>query len=325
MFKTLKYNNNKLNHKSNNNKQLNNKSNDYIDNILKYNNIQKITNIYQEKYLNGNSTGLGDFIRGSIFLLQYCRLYNIECNISLKNHKLFKFLNNYDNNIYNNDLTIIKNTELNCKLFDVKNEIKYITYNTFESIHLFNSYLFNIKDTYNNNNLNINTHFFPLYENILPEHKEHIKKLFEPKDTIKNIAYNALKEMNLTIGNYKLIHIRCGDKELIDNIINTNAHDKILNIVKDYDKDILVISDSNKLKEKIKLKYPVINIFKNKIKHIGEGVANNDDTYISLLVDLLFISLSKEVLGLSTLHHGSGFSEWVSRINNIPYKCLFIE
>ena len=104
---------------------------------------------------------------------------------------------------------------------------------------------------------------------------------------------------------------------LIDNIINTNAHDKILNIVKDYDKDILVISDSNKLKEKIKLKYPVINIFKNKIKHIGEGVANNDDTYISLLVDLLFISLSKEVLGLSTLHHGSGFSEWVSRINNL--------
>ena len=132
--------------------------------------------------------------------------------------------------------------------------------------------------------------------------------------------------MNLTIGKYKIIHIRCGDKELIDNIINTTAHDKILNILKDYNnKDILVISDSNKLKEKIKLKYPLINIFKNNIKHIGEGVNNNDENYISLLVDLLFISLSNEVFGLSVLHHGSGFSEWVSKINDIPYKCLFIE
>ena len=321
MFKKLNYSKSKNSFKHSFKNKLDNTLTNKIDII----DVKKITNVYQDKYLNGNSSGLGDFIRGSIFLLQYCRLYNIECDISLKNHSLYKFLNTYDNEITNSDLTIIRNKELNCKLFDVKNEIKYITYTTFESIQLFNSYLFNIKDTYKDNNLNINTHFFPLYNNILPEHKEYIKHIFEPNDNIKNIVYNALKEMNLTIGNYKVIHIRCGDKELIDNIININTHDKILNILENYNTNILVISDSNNLKEKIKLKYPVINIFKNKIKHIGEGVANNDDTYISLLVDLLFISLSKEVLGLSVLHHGSGFSEWVSKINDIPYKCLFIE
>ena len=301
----------------------------YDDTLLKIKKdikpIKKITNIYQEKYLNGNITGLGDFIRGSIFLLQYCRLYNIECVISLKNHKIFKFLNMYDNKTNDSDLTIFRNKDINCIPNHIKNEIKYINYTPFETIQLFNSYLYTIKDTYKNNNLNINTIFFPLYENILPEHKEHIKRIFEPTDTIKNIVYNALKEMNLSIMKYKVIHIRCGDKELIDNIINTTVHDKIVNILQSYNSpNILVISDSNKLKEKIKLKYPLIHIFKNDIKHIGEGVTNNDDNYISLLVDLLFISLSNEVLGLSALHHGSGFSEWISKINDIPYKCLFI-
>ena len=81
------------------------------------NKIKKIINVYQEKYLNRNSTGLGDFIRGSIFLLQYCKLYNIECEISLKNHNIYKFLNNYNNDSNTPDLSIEKNIDLNIKKF----------------------------------------------------------------------------------------------------------------------------------------------------------------------------------------------------------------
>ena len=289
--------------------------------------IQKITNVYQEKYLNGNSTGLGDFIRGSIFLLQYCKLYNIECDISLKNHNIYKFLNNYDNDSNTIDLTIIKNIYINCKSFNiVNNEIKFIMRSKEDTLNFFNFYIKSIKHTSINNNLNMNAHFFPLYENILFEHKEYIKKIFEPNDTIKKIVYSALSDMNLIIKKYKIIHIRCGDKELIENIIDTTIHDKILNVLNDYvDDNILIISDSSKIKEKIKIKYPQINIFKQNIQHIGEGVQNNDDSYISLLVDLLFISLSNDVLSLSVLNHGSGFSEWVSKMNDIPYKCLSVK
>ena len=290
------------------------------------NKIKKITNVYQEKFLNGYSTGLGDFIRGSIFLLQYCRLYNIECDISIKNHKIFKFLNIYDNTMNEPELNIFSNRQINCLRFDIEPEIKNINYTYFETIQLFNSYLYSIKDTYTHNNLNINTIYFPLYDTIIPEHKECIKRLIEPNDAIKTIAYNALTEMKLSIMKYKVVHIRCGDKELIDKIINITKHDKILNILEKYNNtNILVISDSNALKEKIKIKYPLIRVFKNNIKHIGEGVINNDNTYISLLVDLLMISLSNEVLGLSVLEHGSGFSQWISIIHDIPYKCLYID
>jgi len=289
--------------------------------------VNKITNVYQEKYLNGNSTGLGDFIRGSIFLLQYCKLYNIQCEISLKNHNIYKFLNNYDNDSSTPDLNIIKNMYINIKSFHIVNdEITYTSRSQEESLNFFNFYIKSIKYTSINNNLNIHTHFFPLYENILFEHKEYIKKIFEPNEIIKTIVYSALSDMNLMIKKYKIIHIRCGDKELIDNIINITIHDKILNVLNDYvDDNILIISDSSRLKEKIKIKYPQINIFKQNIRHVGEGVQNNDDTYISLLVDLLFISLSNNVLSLSVLNHGSGFSEWVSKMNDIPYKCLSVK
>jgi hypothetical protein len=289
--------------------------------------IQKITNVYQEKYLNGNSTGLGDFIRGSIFLLQYCKLYNIECEISLKNHNIYKFLNNYKNDSNEMDLTIIKNVYINCKSFNiVNNEITYIMRSQSDTLSFFNFYIKSINYTSINNNLNMNAHFFPLYENILSEHKEYIKKIFEPNDSIKKIVYSALSDMNLMIKKYKIIHIRCGDKELIENIIDISSHDKILNVLNEYVNDnILIISDSSKIKEKIKIKYPQLHIFKQNIQHIGEGVQNNDDSYISLLVDLLFMSLSNDVLSLSILNHGSGFSEWVSKMNDIPYKCLSVK
>jgi hypothetical protein len=133
--------------------------------------------------------------------------------------------------------------------------------------------------------------------------------------------------MNLIKQKYKIIHIRCGDKELINNIIDDTIHNKIINKINNYiqDNSVLIISDSNAIKEKIKLKYPKVSIYKNNISHIGEGVKNSDNNYISLLIDFLFISFSNEVVSFSTLHPGSGFSEWTSKIYDIPYKCYFIE
>ena len=309
-----------IKHKINNNKSI-------IDNNAMNIKIQKITQIYQDKFFNGDSTGLGDFIRVSIFILQYCKLYNIECDISLKNHNLYKFLNNSTpSDIIRNDVSIIQNKDLNCKMFDVRNDtIKCISYPPTESIQLFNKYLISIYN--NNNHLKINTIFFPLSDTILLEHKEYIKKVFEPKEYIKIIVHKELIKMNLIKQKYKIIHIRCGDKELINNIIDDTIHNKIINKINNYiqDNSVLIISDSNAIKEKIKLKYPKVSIYKNNISHIGEGVKNSDNNYISLLIDFLFISFSNEVVSFSTLHHGSGFSEWTSKIYDIPYKCYFIE
>lgn len=96
------------------------------------------------------------------------------------------------------------------------------------------------------------------------------------------MAHDELNRLNLS--NYKIIHIRCGDDELIRNIINDDLHNNVLTKIKDYmDDTILVIGDSNIVKNKIKIKYPHVNIIQNTLSHIGEGVTNSDNSYISLL------------------------------------------
>ena len=70
-----------------------------IDLTLKLLQLTKpiIENIYQEKYINTSATGLGDFIRGSYFLMQFCDDNNISYNINLLNHPISQFLEIYIN------------------------------------------------------------------------------------------------------------------------------------------------------------------------------------------------------------------------------------
>ena len=56
-----------------------------------------IENVYQEKYRKKNATGIGDFLRGSYFLMQFCDKYNFSYNINMLNHPVSKFLEIYQN------------------------------------------------------------------------------------------------------------------------------------------------------------------------------------------------------------------------------------
>ena len=61
--------------------------------------IQNFYNVYQSKYNSGkaNATGLGDFIRGSYFLMQFCEESNLLFNINILNHPISQFLEIYQN------------------------------------------------------------------------------------------------------------------------------------------------------------------------------------------------------------------------------------
>lgn len=143
----------------------------YQETKLNNNLIQELphtlTNVYQEQFSNGYSSGIGDFIRGSIFLLQLCKLYNINCEITFKNHQISKFLNISNNNPIN-DLTITRDIgKINIISFNVNDKIQYTVASVNESIKLFKKYIFE-----NRLHRFINTIFYPLYSDILVEHKE---------------------------------------------------------------------------------------------------------------------------------------------------------
>ena len=68
-----------------------------ILNILQLTNVT-IENVYQEKYgPDINASGLGDFIRGSYFLMQFCEENQLLFNINMLNHPISRFLEFYQN------------------------------------------------------------------------------------------------------------------------------------------------------------------------------------------------------------------------------------
>ena len=59
-------------------------------------NIKTICNVYQEQYKNGTyATGLGDFIRGCYYLINFCETYKIDYKIMI-NHKMKTYLKKYE-------------------------------------------------------------------------------------------------------------------------------------------------------------------------------------------------------------------------------------
>ena len=53
--------------------------------------IEKIIHVYQLEYSNGKPTGFGDYLRGSLFLLQICNKYNLEFDIDMNAHPISFF------------------------------------------------------------------------------------------------------------------------------------------------------------------------------------------------------------------------------------------
>lgn len=48
--------------------------------------LKKIINVYQLNYTNGVSPGLGDFLRGCLFIAQLSSFLNIDFDIDISNH-----------------------------------------------------------------------------------------------------------------------------------------------------------------------------------------------------------------------------------------------
>ena len=96
--------------------------------------------------------------------------------------------------------------------------------------------------------------------------------------------------------------------KIINNIINPNH-------------TYLIISDSNDLKEYLKI-YPNFYISIKNIEHLGGESINKDNSegVINTMVDYYMMSYSNAIICLSVYGHISGFSKYCSVLNNIPYK-----
>jgi len=142
------------------------------------------------------------------------------------------------------------------------------------------------------------------------------------KNIFKYKVFKNIKEP------YSIIHIRSGDRYLIDNEIV--SHEYITDVVeiikenmKDKKENIMLIGDSNDVKNKIIKMIPSLLLSNNEISHMGEGVNVTLETVKNNMEDFYIMSKALSILSISMYEHGSGFSKWCAETYSIPYKCFY--
>ena len=297
------------------------------DNITSITNIPTIYFIYQYKYKhNTQVTGLGDFIRGCFYIMQFSEKYNIYFDFNIYNHSLKKYLNYFylkEDIINTVSKDILFFQKENCQYFTKNNVINYIYSDVDKEL------LNIIKQTpsYNKNKyLYLINH--PNERFITEQHKKKIRELFEPTLELQTMIDNSLSSINLIKYKYIIIHIRMNDSSFNGDYINFKNEqiNYIINIInsikKNRDEELFLISSNNVVKNYILQKLPKIKTIFKEISHIGESKLDNDDSLINTLLDFYTMSYSKHIYSFSVYEHGSGFSKWCAKMYNIPYICF---
>jgi hypothetical protein len=293
-------------------------------------NIKTIINIYQEQYKNGTyATGLGDFIRGCYYLINFGETYKINYKIII-NHKMKTYLKKYqDEPMYDNwkGVDFFSNNNYDGQVIDANKVIhnlpgkiinsKFVKHLT-ENVQVINEsvYIYNI--------------IFPNHT-ISEYHKEHMRDILEPTEYMDNLIEKTMNKLNLIKTNYTVIHIRSGDKYLKDGRSDFNPQ-YITHLIKEIfytmkqqpTGSYLVLTDNMEIKHTIVKKFPLVKILFNQIAHLGQGVVQQDEPVKNTLLEFYLMSRAASIVSFSSYEHGSGFSQWCAKTYNIPYVCKLI-
>ena len=301
--------------------------------------IKIINNVYQSKYNFGraNCTGLGDFIRGSYFILEFCDEYKFEPKIIFNNY-IAKFLK-----MKTHKLNLIRNVLTGIQIFNNNNFSAYTITNNYildpkkDNKHImsdFVDYVVGCDCYYGNAFVFCNS--FPRHH-ISDKNKEYMRNMLEPIDEIKVLIQNTLHEMQLKCKEYIVIHIRAGDgylKNERNDFSNGYIHKLVNHIQFDMNRcrqttssntnNYLLIADNNRIKTFLQEYFPYLKMVMKPITHFGEGVVLEEEKVKNTLLDFYLLSLASAILSYSHYEHGSGFSYWCAKTFDIPYTCKYI-
>ena len=365
---------------------------------IKTTQITTLINVYQETYQSQskkiekrqNASGFGDFLRGSYFLMQICDMIQCEYEILIV-HPLSRYLKrtNRQNYIVNHNLPNFHNImafDKNNFITNIDSHTKEINYIGTDNISsAFLQYIVDSmpqekqeqeqeqeetqeekqkqeqeeKQEKEKEPILCYTIAYPMNPVIPVKHKRFMRGIFNPTDEMNEYLNEKLKTLDLVKNQYKVIHIRCGDKYLFTPEEKTvqqkenldkkekekekEKEEKIYqNILAKLEEDLLeldqiqnqykylLISDNNQIKPRLIKEQEQeqkrnIQTLMNEITHLGEGVELDNEKVKNTLLDLYLISNANQILSYSVYEHGTGFSKWLAETYNIPYTCKYID
>ena len=165
---------------------------------------------------------------------------------------------------------------------------------------------------------------FEPFNTYTQEGKHLINSKLQPNQLMNEYIDNTLNNLGLSKKMYRVIHIRTGDKYLVDGEkMNIQFINKIQNILKNIiipGRRYLIISDSNCLKSHLNIFPNIYMLFKN-INHLGGEAlkSHNSDGIMNTMLEYNLMSFSNQIISLSVYGHVSGFSKYCGILNNIPF------
>ena len=295
--------------------------------------IKKIVNVYQLEFTNQKSPGIGDFLRGSFFLMQLAKILNLEFELDISNHPISKF-------VINNGLNPkIKYNNIEFK-YGMNRPANYdFSYTPPNNMYFDIDFINKLISELNKSNTEcfpLFSNAFPMYYNFKDEGREYIKSQLLPNKNMVKYINDTFKMLNLQKNTYAVLHIRTGDQYLSKNeVIDSKFINKINGLIDSIivpGKKYLILSDNTILKTYLANR-PNFYVLLNKIEHLGgeisiKGQENNvikdNDAVKNTMLEFYLMSFSNSILSMSTYDHISGFSKYCAEIFNIPFHNMKI-
>jgi hypothetical protein len=271
-----------------------------------------VRNIYKS-YITFDHCGLGDFIKGCLYLKSLSNTLNFIPKVNYNNHIIREYLSSEDSSIINDE---------NIKVYISKDK------NEFEN--LLQEKILEQEKTNQQLELNIFTNIFT--NDLSDDDFAWFKRNFIPTQLLNDSINLFLKNNNLKKNNFDILHIRCGDI-FLNNSLNemTYSSDKLYDIIHFYilkvynlHKKYLILSDYNNLGNIINKKY-LYNFVVTKFKPIHTGTidkSTNKQQIFETLMELFLMSQPKTIYNFSIYQWPSNFSYWISKAYNINYKYI---
>ena len=230
--------------------------------------------------------GFGDYIRGSIHLYQLFENKNVNLKINFSNHNLSEIF------ICDNHLSIEECENAKYIFKQGENILEY-------------------KNIFTNNHL--------LSELITQDCKDFIKKnCLTPRIHFEQQIKNVKKKLNLDDYNYSVIHIRLHDTAEF----NDNRFNNILNILNTIHKqnvniNLLLISSNEIYLNKINIPFILkTNLNRGHVGLIETTKQETEDT----MIEFMLMKTCDKIYQLSVYDWGSGFSDTINKIYDIPIE-----
>lgn len=292
-----------------------------------YSNTQfkKFVNVYQTKFVDFAASGIGDYLRGSLTMMQLLRTLktytgtDVAFDMDFRNHPIGKFIVTDDTLEKPDSYPALGNFHIDSLLVvQDENDIAYqhilrevVGY--FNGVSLPTLFAYCCKEH--------------VYEEILDSEKAFIRSRMIPTPQLEDYIGSSMVKLGVTSGEYVAIHVRLDDDicfphtagpnkavmtaKLLDEIV-TSVRTNVLP-----DKKYVLISSS--VDVKTALTGGNIYSLPTAICHIGQNQSQTDDETRDTLLDFFLLSRASRIVAFTT-YSRTGFSLECSKIYGVPYE-----